>query len=32
MRRVEEIENLPLYEQCAFLTTIDKFIATAQDR
>jgi len=32
MRRVEEIEKLPLYEQRALLTTIDKFIATAQDR
>ena len=32
MRRVEEIEKLPPYEQRALLTTIDKFIATAQDR
>jgi transcriptional regulator with XRE-family HTH domain len=31
MRRVEEIEKLPPYEQRALLTTIDKFIATAQD-
>lgn len=32
MRRVEEIEKLPPYEQRALLTTIDKFIAAAQDR
>ena len=32
MRRVEEIEKLPPYDQRALLTTIDKFIATAQDR
>ena len=32
MRRVEEIEKLPPYEQRALLTTIDKFIATAQVR
>jgi hypothetical protein len=31
MRRVEEIEKLPPYEQRALLTTIDKFVATAQD-
>jgi transcriptional regulator with XRE-family HTH domain len=31
-RRMEQIEELPLYEQRALLTTIDKFLAAAQDR
>ena len=31
-RRIEQIEALPLYEQRALLTTIDKFLAAAQDR
>ncbi|HEY6369673.1 MAG TPA: helix-turn-helix transcriptional regulator [Candidatus Sulfotelmatobacter sp.] len=30
-RRIEQIEALPLYEQRALLTTIDKFLAAAQD-
>ena len=30
-RRMEQIEALPLYEQRALLTTIDKFLAAAQD-
>jgi hypothetical protein len=30
-RRIEQIESLPLYEQRALLTTIDKFLAAAQD-
>ena len=30
MRRLEQIEALPLYEQRALLTTIDKFLAAAQ--
>jgi len=29
-RRIEQIETLPLYEQRALLTTIDKFLAAAQ--
>jgi transcriptional regulator with XRE-family HTH domain len=29
-RRIEQIEGLPLYEQRALLTTIDKFLAAAQ--
>ena len=29
---MKQIENLPVYEQRALLTTIDKFIAAAQDR
>ena len=29
-RRIEQIEALPLYEQRALLTTIDKFLASAQ--
>jgi len=32
LRRMEQIEALPLYEQRALLTTIDKFLAAAQDR
>ena len=32
LRRVEQIEKLPPYNQRALLTTIDNFIATAQDR
>jgi len=32
MRRFERIETLALYEQRSLLTTIDKFIAAAQDR
>jgi hypothetical protein len=31
VRRMEQIEALPLYEQRALLTTIDKFLASAQD-
>jgi transcriptional regulator with XRE-family HTH domain len=31
MRRMKQIESLPVYEQRALLTTIDKFLATAQD-
>jgi transcriptional regulator with XRE-family HTH domain len=31
VRRMEQIEALPLYEQRALLTTIDKFLAAAQD-
>jgi hypothetical protein len=31
LRRMKQIEALPLYEQGALLTTIDKFIAAAQD-
>jgi len=30
VRRMEQIEGLPLYEQRALLTTIDKFLAAAQ--
>jgi len=30
MRRIEQIESLPVYEQRALLTTIDQFIAAAQ--
>jgi transcriptional regulator with XRE-family HTH domain len=30
VRRMEQIEELPLYEQRALLTTIDKFLAAAQ--
>ncbi|MHB1675763.1 MAG: hypothetical protein ACYCSP_16090 [Acidobacteriaceae bacterium] len=30
-RRIEQIEALSLYEQRALLTTIDKFLAAAQD-
>ena len=30
VRRMEQIETLPLYEQRALLTTIDKFLAAAQ--
>jgi len=29
-RRIEQIEALPVYEQRALLTTIDKFLAAAQ--
>jgi transcriptional regulator with XRE-family HTH domain len=29
-RRIEQIETLPLYEQRALLTTIDKFLVAAQ--
>jgi transcriptional regulator with XRE-family HTH domain len=32
VRRMAQIEELPLYEQRALLTTIDKFLAAAQDR
>jgi transcriptional regulator with XRE-family HTH domain len=32
MRRIEQIENLPPYQQRALLTTIDNFIAAAQER
>jgi transcriptional regulator with XRE-family HTH domain len=31
LRRMKQIEALPLYEQRALLTTIDKFITAAQD-
>jgi transcriptional regulator with XRE-family HTH domain len=31
VRRMEQIEALPLYEQRALLTTIDKFLAATQD-
>lgn len=31
LRRMKQIESLPVYEQRALLTTIDKFLATAQD-
>jgi hypothetical protein len=31
VRRMEQSEALPLYEQRALLTTIDKFLASAQD-
>ncbi len=31
LRRMKQIECLPVYEQRALLTTIDKFIAAAQD-
>jgi transcriptional regulator with XRE-family HTH domain len=31
VRRMEQIEALPLYEQRALLTTIEKFLASAQD-
>jgi transcriptional regulator with XRE-family HTH domain len=31
VRRMEQIEALPLYEQRALRTTIDKFLAAAQD-
>jgi transcriptional regulator with XRE-family HTH domain len=30
VRRMEQIEGLPLYEQRALLTTIDKFLTAAQ--
>jgi len=30
LRRMKQIEGLPVYEQRALLTTIDKFLATAQ--
>jgi transcriptional regulator with XRE-family HTH domain len=30
VRRMEQIESLPLYEQRALLTTIDKFLSAAQ--
>jgi transcriptional regulator with XRE-family HTH domain len=30
VRRMEQIEGLPLYEQRALLTTIDKFLAATQ--
>jgi len=32
LRRMKQIEALPLYQQRALLTTIDNFIAAAQDR
>jgi transcriptional regulator with XRE-family HTH domain len=32
VRRMQQIEELPPYEQRALLTTIDKFLAAAQDR
>jgi transcriptional regulator with XRE-family HTH domain len=32
VRRMEQIEALPLFEQRALLTTIDKFLAAAEDR
>ncbi len=32
LRRLEQIESLPAYQQRALLTTIDNFIAAAQDR
>jgi len=32
LRRMEQIENLPRYRQRALLTTIDGFLAAAQDR
>jgi len=32
LRRLEQIESLPVYQQRALLTTIDNFIAAAQDR
>jgi transcriptional regulator with XRE-family HTH domain len=32
LRRMKQIESLPVYEQRALLTTIDKFIEAAQDR
>jgi transcriptional regulator with XRE-family HTH domain len=32
LRRLEQIEGLPAYQQRALLTTIDNFIAAAQDR
>lgn len=32
IRRMEQIESLPVYQQRALLTTIDNFIAAAQDR
>jgi len=32
MRRLEQIDNLPAYQQRALPTTIDNFIAAAQDR
>jgi transcriptional regulator with XRE-family HTH domain len=31
LRRMKQIEGLPVYEQRALLTTIDKFLAAAQD-
>ena len=31
LRRMKQIESLPVYEQRALLTTIDKFLAAAQD-
>ncbi len=31
VRRMEQIKALPLYEQRALLTTIDKFLAASQD-
>jgi transcriptional regulator with XRE-family HTH domain len=31
LRRMKQIETLPVYEQRALLTTIDKFLAAAQD-
>jgi transcriptional regulator with XRE-family HTH domain len=32
LRRMEQIEDLPLYQQRALLTTIDNFLAAARDR
>ena len=32
LRRLEQIEGLPSYQQRALLTTIDNFIAASQDR
>jgi len=32
LRRLEQIESPPVYQQRALLTTIDNFIAAAQDR
>lgn len=32
LRRLQQIESLPAYQQRALLTTIDNFIAAAQDR
>jgi len=31
LRRMKQIEGLPVYEQRALLTTIDKFLATAEN-
>jgi hypothetical protein len=32
VRRMEQIENLPVYQQRALLTTIDTFIAAAEGK